>query len=154
MTATITDNGAYIEFAETATSKVRIGATPNLAHGRTGIEFSSDGSSFVGWEHEANFHLNTYASTFIVRTSSSAFNVMSGDVNGKVGLTFSVDTTNGYVIVNGELQTGLIKWVSPANEQTTVGAAGSASAPPATPTKYLRVKDSTGSILVIPAYAA
>lgn len=39
------------------------------------------------------------------------------------------------------------------SSQTTVGAAGGASAPPATPTKYLKVKDETGTTYVIPAYA-
>ena len=38
--------------------------------------------------------------------------------------------------------------------QTTVGAAGGASALPATPTKYFKVKDSGGTEYVIPAYAA
>jgi hypothetical protein len=38
--------------------------------------------------------------------------------------------------------------------QTTVGAAGAASALPATPTKYLKVQDDTGTTYVIPAYAA
>lgn len=38
--------------------------------------------------------------------------------------------------------------------QTTVGSAGGASAPPATPTKYLKVVDDAGTTLVIPAYAA
>lgn len=37
--------------------------------------------------------------------------------------------------------------------QTTVGAAGAAAALPATPTKYLSMKDSTGTEYVIPAYA-
>ena len=37
--------------------------------------------------------------------------------------------------------------------QTTVGAAGAASALPATPTKYLSVKDSTGTEYVVPVYA-
>ena len=37
--------------------------------------------------------------------------------------------------------------------QTTVGAAGAASALPATPTKYLSVKDSTGTEYVFPVYA-
>lgn len=37
--------------------------------------------------------------------------------------------------------------------QTTVGAAGAASALPATPTKYLKVQDNTGATYVIPAYA-
>lgn len=43
-------------------------------------------------------------------------------------------------------------WKS-ANEQTTIGAAGAASALPATPTKYLKFTDSTGATLVVPAYA-
>ncbi len=40
------------------------------------------------------------------------------------------------------------------NEQTTIGAAGGASALPATPTKYIKFKDSAGTTLIIPAYAA
>ena len=38
-------------------------------------------------------------------------------------------------------------------EQTTVGAAGAASALPATPSKYLILKDSAGTEYVVPAYA-
>ncbi len=49
---------------------------------------------------------------------------------------------------------GFLKWGTAARAQTTVGAAGGASALPATPTKYLQVKDSAGTTLVIPAYAA
>jgi hypothetical protein len=49
---------------------------------------------------------------------------------------------------------GLHRWNSAGNEQTTVGAAGGASALPGTPTKYLKVVDSSGATLVIPAYAA
>lgn len=51
-------------------------------------------------------------------------------------------------------RTGLPKWNAAGNAQATVGAAGSASPPPATPAKYLKVVDSTGTVLVIPAYAA
>lgn len=36
--------------------------------------------------------------------------------------------------------------------QTTVGAAGSASALPATPSGYFKVLDPTGSVVVIPYY--
>lgn len=46
------------------------------------------------------------------------------------------------------------RWNAAGIEQTTVGTAGGASAPPATPTKYLKVVDSAGTTLVIPAYAA
>lgn len=48
---------------------------------------------------------------------------------------------------------GRFKWNS-SHEQTTVGAAGGASAIPASPTKYLKITDSTGATLVIPAFAA
>lgn len=51
------------------------------------------------------------------------------------------------------LFTQLMKWVS-GNEQTTVGAAGAASAIPGNPTKWLKVKGSDGTTLVIPAFLA
>lgn len=38
--------------------------------------------------------------------------------------------------------------------QTTVGAAGGASALPATPTKYMKIQDSSGTTLIVPCYAA
>lgn len=46
---------------------------------------------------------------------------------------------------------GRPQW-SAQNTQTTVGAAGGASAPPATPKRWLRVLDADGTVLVIPAY--
>ena len=49
---------------------------------------------------------------------------------------------------------GIPRWHDPGIQQVTVGAAGAAAAPPATPTKWLRVSDSTGAALVIPAYTA
>lgn len=52
-----------------------------------------------------------------------------------------------------QLLADLLKWKA-ANKQTTVGAAGGASALPATPTRYLKVVGSGGEILVIPAYVA
>lgn len=48
---------------------------------------------------------------------------------------------------------GLPKWEDASNIQTTVGAAGGASALPASPTKYLKVKGSDGTVYVIPAFA-
>lgn len=47
-----------------------------------------------------------------------------------------------------------VQWRTAGLEQLTVGAAGASAAPPATPTKYLKVRDSAGTTLVIPAYAA
>lgn len=49
---------------------------------------------------------------------------------------------------------GLPKWSAAGDRQTTVGAAGAASALPATPTKYLKVIDDAGATLVVPAYAS
>jgi hypothetical protein len=49
---------------------------------------------------------------------------------------------------------GIPRWSNSANIQTTVGAAGGASAVPASPTKYLKVQDNTGTTLVVPAFAA
>lgn len=74
-------------------------------------------------------------------------------VNNGTGASLSI--RNG---ASAELFTitaaGLPKWTAAANQQTTVGAAGAASALPATPTKYLKVQDSAGTTYVIPAYAA
>lgn len=74
---------------------------------------------------------------------------------------FRIATTNGeFQVFDGTAvtfavtRTGLPKWTASANAQTTVGAAGGASALPATPTKYLKVVDSAGTVLAIPAYAA
>lgn len=49
---------------------------------------------------------------------------------------------------------GLPRWVAAGDQQTTVGAAGAASTLPSAPTKYLKVVDSSGTTLVIPAYLA
>lgn len=46
------------------------------------------------------------------------------------------------------------RWNDAGLQQTTVGAAGAAAALPSAPTKYLKVQDSAGTTLVIPAYAA
>ena len=45
------------------------------------------------------------------------------------------------------------QWATAGDAQTTVGAAGGASALPATPSKYFKVQDSSGTVFVIPAYA-
>lgn len=45
------------------------------------------------------------------------------------------------------------RWNDAGLERTTVGAAGAASALPATPTKYLVIRDSADNQLLIPAYA-
>lgn len=50
--------------------------------------------------------------------------------------------------------TPLLRFTTAAAFQTTVGAAGGGSAPPATPVKYMKIKDSAGTTLVIPCYTA
>lgn len=49
---------------------------------------------------------------------------------------------------------GIPRWSNASNVQTTVGAAGGASALPASPTKYLKVQGDDGTTYVIPAFAA
>ncbi len=49
---------------------------------------------------------------------------------------------------------GILQWSIAGNVVTVVGAAGGASAPPATPTKYLKVKGSDGTTYHVPAYTS
>lgn len=71
---------------------------------------------------------------------------------GAVGDFVSYQDDAGTVLAS-LTNAGLHRWVA-GNEQTAVGAAGAAAALPAAPTKYLKVVDSTGATLVVPAYAA
>lgn len=49
---------------------------------------------------------------------------------------------------------GLPKWADASTTQTTVGPAGTAAAPPASPARWLKVVDNAGATLVVPAYLA
>lgn len=53
-----------------------------------------------------------------------------------------------------QVQETLVDQIQFNQVQTTVGAAGSASALPATPTGYIRILDNTGQPFVIPYYKA
>ena len=64
-----------------------------------------------------------------------------------------IEYFGGAAVVGGVTKDGRFRFVA-GNEQTTIGAAGGASALPATPTKYLKIIDSAGTTLIIPAYAA
>jgi hypothetical protein len=55
-------------------------------------------------------------------------------------------------VISEDGASGSIRWTSSSEQQTTVGAAGGASALPATPTKYIKVTVD-GTQYVIPAYA-
>lgn len=91
------------------------------------IEFWAQGSSFV---NASVTRLGSFISTagFIFQNSAGT-SFWSFDSNGP-------------------------KWASATLIQTTVGAAGAAAALPASPSKYLKVVDSTGTTYVIPAFAA
>lgn len=72
--------------------------------------------------------------------------------NAGTGVSLSV--RDGAAEVMGIAPDGKLKWSTATNVQTTVGAAGAAAAPPATPSKYLKVIGDNGLTYVIPAYLA
>lgn len=90
----------------------------------------------------------------------SCWAVGSSFANATITRLGSIISTAGFFAQNSSgvsqwgFDTSGPRWFVSGLEQTTVGAAGAASALPATPTKYLKVKDSAGTTLVIPAYAA
>jgi hypothetical protein len=78
------------------------------------------------------------------------------DKDGKLlfGPSGSQDT-NLYRSAANELATDdIVRFNVAGTFQTTVGAAGGGSALPATPTKYLKIKDDSGTLFVVPCYAA
>lgn len=73
-----------------------------------------------------------------------------------IGWTTAMGSSSDAVLSRaaaGQIEADLFKWKA-ANEQTTVGAAGAASALPATPSKYFKVIDSAGTTFVVPGYVA
>ncbi len=72
---------------------------------------------------------------------------------GQVGNLFEAQLSTG-VAQWAITPAGLPKWAVAGLVQTTVGAAGGASALPATPTKYLKVVGDDGVTYVVPAYAS
>lgn len=73
--------------------------------------------------------------------------------NFGTGQSVSVRNGAGTELMSIEAS-GLLKWSAAANVQATVGGAGGASAPPATPAKWLKVIGDNGQTYVIPAYLA
>jgi len=92
--------------------------------------------SVTGYVSAANVYVNNTGSLSIANGSLLMRNSTS------TGTFFSLGAT------------GIPRWNDAGIQQTTVGPAGAATAPPATPTKWLRVSDSAGTSLVIPAYLA
>jgi hypothetical protein len=79
---------------------------------------------------------------------------LSGGVNiPGVSNTWAIFTGSGLVHFGDDVEwVGIPKWDNASNIQSTVGAAGGASALPALPAKYLKVRDSAGGTFVVPAY--
>lgn len=78
---------------------------------------------------------------------------------GGAGVDVKINMTNGRDCFIGKklrLQSTspALQFGNAGQEQTTVGSTGGASALPALPTKYIKILDSAGTTLVIPAYAA
>lgn len=73
----------------------------------------------------------------VLETVDQDIRAVAGGVGSVVGLT-----------------TGGLRYYQASGAQTTVGAAGAASALPLTPTKYLKIVDNAGVTFVTPLYAA
>lgn len=126
------------------------GTTMNITGGASGhLQTNNNNVRILEWDVNAaqKVRLRPYTADYIA--------VRGPESSGRTAdlmrfFTHSGDTAEKLAITS----TGLFKWTDAANQQTTVGAAGGASALPATPTKYLKVVDSAGTTLVVPAYAA
>lgn len=139
------------------TTRATLDGVGNTAVGNfTGASNTSDPSYLTALGYRAT--ALGYGTALGANTEASAAgSVALGCDNAGTGATTSVaneikvGTTLHTVNFAGDLP---VKFNSASAAQTTVGAAGAASALPATPTKYFKVKDSAGTTLVIPAYAA
>ena len=105
-------------------------------------------------------HINAKNGQELLLNVNGTAKVRVAGTSVRVAQPFSPTTAGGQTLGTDALPwgdtfvSGKIKWDNSSNEQSTVGAAGGASALPATPTKYLMIVDSAGTTLVIPAYAA
>lgn len=135
---------AYIR--QGATTQVGLGAVG--PSGQAGVTFNSVTDSTTSIYRAGPSQINVTGEVVFANTiyvSSTA------DVNLYRAAANVLGTDDSFKI-NGS--TSRIQFGHADHAQTTVGAAGGASAPPATPTKYFKVKDSGGTEYVIPAYAA
>jgi len=103
------------------------------------------GGTYLATEEAGGFRL------YVVGASNNGLQIR--EPASPTGVPLRIEDSAGTVLLS-VTAAGLPKWDAAGNQQTTVGAAGGASALPATPTKYLKVVDSAGTTLVVPAYAA
>lgn len=127
--------------------------------------FVADGSALNSYLRLRATAADVVTPEFAV-TSQSISSIYSTDADGASALILQVDTTASWTNAGAKLQmwknnavekfavmaSGQPRWSEAGNVQTTVGAAGGASALPITPTKYLKVQDDGGNVLVVPAY--
>lgn len=125
----------------------------------------SSATELISIEADGILRLNALGGgSFLNNVGGGPDNIFKASANSKTplvvrGTTSQVNTLQEWQDVGGAVlfsvtEAGLPVWDAAANQQTTVGAAGGASALPATPVKYLKVKDSAGATYVIPAYNA
>ena len=111
-----------------------------------GIYIGTSGSSYM---EDAASQLRTL--TALAASSGSVSLIVKGAASQSANLQDWRDSSAA--VLSSVTAAGLHKWSS-GNEQTTVGAAGAASALPASPTKYLKVVGSDGTTYVVPAFLA
>lgn len=169
-------------FTSTGTYNTAIGGQANYGNqGGTGVTAighgaalgvagsSHTGGTYVGYcagngvtaGGNYNIALGHYAGAYSTNQSNELFinsinrTNRAGDIAGSIIYGVQNATPANQTLTLNALVTPTygLKWLA-GLEQTTVGAAGGASALPGTPTKYLKVVDSSGATLVIPAYAA
>lgn len=162
-------NTALGYFAGQAATTGNLGVYIGSSAGKAGNAVTTAGTcTFVG----ANSGLYTSTQTgggvaigynSKVGGAGNATAIGSGTVAGAAGaVAIGVDnggapaittTANEFLLGTNKHNVRVPGWLQLDRSQTTVGAAGGASALPATPTKYLSVKDSTGTEYVMPVYA-
>lgn len=130
--------------AAIVTLTAQVGQTTGNAYTLTssGATLAVSGATFSGGVNSTQrFYVSETAAKFL------------GPVNGTSDILTLLDSTGAseYFLFD---PAGIPRWRNSANVQTTVGGVGGAAAPPATPAKYLKVKDNAGTTYVIPAYAA
>lgn len=115
------------------------------------ILFDANATYDIG--SNSNLVQEIYAQSLFGATASTNLTFTSGNTDlqavgsGAILRLWGGGSGSGYVkIISVE------PWMVDSPTQTTVGAAGAASAPPATPVKYLKIKDSTGTTYAIPLY--
>lgn len=144
------------------TSRFRKGTPTNaleISNSSNVLQWASDGTTLIGYASDGT----SARITLDPRDAATRIALLRKHAAGVAGLRIEDGGTStaNYIEVadsGGTLMTvgpdGLLKWSTAANQQTTVGAAGAASALPATPSKYFKIKDSGGTTYVFPGYLA